>query len=231
MATDSLWSNIANLIETAVGGGSMGPHAVPYTWGGGGSDGGGGGWGGIASEIFRSAVPGIAKGIGLAVPALAAEALFPGTRGSVRSFDTRTPEARTATQQMHGRLTSGLSDPSLLVLPPEEQERRKAEAIRQFRSSRAASGMLETGHTATGESEMLRKLQGGWAETGLRDINTGFANIMGQQEQLKEIPGRKNPWAEIITGALSPALGEGLEAGARRAFKIPKPEQRLKWGV
>src|SRR3990167_1128019 len=152
----------------------------------------------------------VAPGIGAAGAGALIQRMMPGSPGKILSPEARTPEGTSAEAlrlKTAGRasqqLESSFTDP-YGGLTPEEQARIKKES----RSADAARGMLETGGSAVREREALELA----SRNRQRELygNVGSLTSGYTPRGVVSVPGEQNPWANILTMALAPAVGKGF---------------------
>ena len=183
-----------------------------------------GGWGSIGKEFLKGAAP----GIGQAAVGAGAQALFPGQGGKVIGLDARTPEGKQADASrltIQGKaadeLMKGLSDKHYGTLSPEMQAADLDDIRRQRRSTDAARGMLETGGSGRREAQDTRAYMRDRENERNATINQRFgqayAGTQGFNPQSTfQTPATTNPWAKILTSALAPGVGKGIEKSLER---------------
>ncbi len=183
-----------------------------------------GGWGDIGREVVRSAVPNLAAaGVGMA-----ARALFPGEPGKIVNADLRTGTGRAAedlrlggAQTANRELQKSLKDPYYGTLSEEDRQEEIRKMKQSVRAGAAARGILESGVSLEQERRGLADLRVHWAQERNKAINDRFgqlsANTGGFTPQWSHrVEGEKNPWGEMITGAVAPAVKAGTQTAVNK---------------
>mgnify|MGYP001594934991 CR=1 FL=1 len=175
-------------------------------------------WGQAGGAFARSLIP----AVGQAGTAMLLSRMFPGSPGVGRALDLRTQDMQTGSGMAMRRLQNLEANPNSFGLPGDPNDPNTPAGKRLYqiranqRSASAASGRLETGGHEVREQDAVNQAI---ANEFNQNYNSGFGNLaaMNPPSQFNYRPPQENPWAKILTTALAPAVGKGIEG----AMKTP----------